>query len=145
MLIWCALENNAQVWKNHVWWMPRDTHEPEVLYEGLMFAEDEIKLVRVFKQSLSRNILIQNWRKLLPFTYVCLDYIITFAYYIFFPCSSLRVSMAYYRWLLMFLAGFSLFAIRVCPQGKLIELRKMHVLSFEYILSKRPSWSTCTS
>ena len=49
-----------------------------------------------------------------------MDAITTFADYI---TLSVSVSMAYYHWLLICLAGFSLFTLRVCSQGKLTELR----------------------
>ena len=100
--------------------MPRDTDEPEVLYEGLMFTEDGIKLVWVCKQSLERDILIQKKENFYSFWFISVDAIITFADYI---TLSVSVSMAYYHWLLIFLAEVSLFTLRVCSQGKLIELR----------------------
>ena len=83
------------------------------------FTEDEIKLVRVCEQSLERDILIQKKESFYPFRFVSVDAIITFADYI---TLSVSVSMAYYHWLAIFLAGFALFTLRVCSQGKLIEL-----------------------
>ena len=87
---------------------------------SVMFTEDGIKLVRVCKQSLERDILIQKKENFYSFWFISVDAIITFADYI---TLSVSVSMAYYHWLLIFLAGFSLFTLRVCSQGKLIELR----------------------
>ena len=85
-----------------------------------MFTGDEIKLVWVCKQSLERDILIQKKENFHPFRFVSVDAIITFVDYIIL---SVLVSMAYHHWLLIFLAGFSLFTLRDCSQGKLIELR----------------------
>ena len=100
----------------------------------LYCIEDEIKLVRVCKQSLSRDVLMQTKEDFYLLWFVCLNYITTvcrlhFLFVLSNDILSVSVSMAYYHWLLILLAGFSLFTVRVCSQGKLIE----------YIFSKRPS------